>query len=219
KDITPEFERDFSRFLREHANCRLPGIGKHMKHLKRVMAIAKEQKLHHNESFRGFRAYKSTKSNKIYLTKEEMERLESLDLSSQPSVEAELDRFLLAYYFVQRFSDVTQLKRENIFIRDGQSFLQYKSVKTGQEAILPTSQKALDILEKYNYRMDFSTNQQANRELKKICALAGINEVVTEGERTLPKSQLVTTHTARRSAATNLYLQGASLTRIIHGRA
>ncbi|MCB0615462.1 MAG: tyrosine-type recombinase/integrase [Phaeodactylibacter sp.] len=50
-----------------------------------------------------------------------------------------------------------------------------------------------------------------NRELKKICALAGINEVVTEGERTLPKSQLVTTHTARRSAATNLYLEGASL--------
>lgn len=60
------------------------------------MAIAKEQKLHNNESFRGFRAYKSAKSNKIYLTKGEMERLEVLNLSSQLSVEAELDRFLLA---------------------------------------------------------------------------------------------------------------------------
>lgn len=83
--------------------------------------------------------------------------------------------FPAGYYFVQRFSDVTQLKRENIFIREGQSFLQYKSVKTGQEVILPASKKALDILEKYDYRMNYSSNQQANRELKKICALAGIN--------------------------------------------
>ncbi|MCO6488276.1 MAG: hypothetical protein J5I98_07665 [Phaeodactylibacter sp.] len=45
--------------------------------------------------------------------------------------------YVKAYYFVQRFSVVTNLKRENIFIRDGQSFLQYKSVKTGQEATSP----------------------------------------------------------------------------------
>ncbi len=211
KDITSEFERSFSSFLRDHAGCRLPGIGKHMKNLKRVMATAQKQKLHHNDAYRNFKAQKATKSQKIFLTREEIELLEALDLSRQPVLEVELDRFLLAYYFVQRFSDVTNLKRENIFIKDGQSFLQYKSVKTGQEAILPASKKALDILEKYDYRMNYSSNQQANRELKKICALAGINEVVSEGDRTLPKSQLVTTHTARRSAATNLYLEGASL--------
>lgn len=106
RNIDSEFERDFAKFLRGHAACMLPGIGKHMKHIKRIMAVAQEQKLHHNESFRGFRAYKSTKSSKIFLTKAEIERLEALDLSSQPSLEAELGRFLLSYYFIQRFSDV-----------------------------------------------------------------------------------------------------------------
>ncbi|MCB9304113.1 MAG: tyrosine-type recombinase/integrase [Lewinellaceae bacterium] len=59
--------------------------------------------------------------------------------------------------------------------------------------------------------LHFTTNQHANRELKEICALAGINQPASEGGRTLPKSQLVTTHTARRSAATNMRLEGASL--------
>ena len=210
-DITLAFERDFSSFLEEHGNCKLPGISKHIKNLKRVMGTAQEQKLHRNEAYRQFKVHRSNKSQKIYLTREEVETLEAMDLSHQPPLEIERDRFLLGYYFVQRFSDVSRLKRENIFTREGQAFLHYKSQKTGQEAILPASQKALAILEKYDYQMNFSSIQQANRELKKICALAGINEVVTEGERTLPKSQLVTTHTARRSAATNLYLEGASL--------
>jgi len=47
--------------------------------------------------------------------------------------------------------------------------------------------------------------------LKTITALAGINEATLQDGRTLPKSQFVGTHTARRSAATNLYLGGASL--------
>ena len=40
--------------------------------------------------------------------------------------------------------------------------------------------------------------------------MAGINEMV-DTDPPMLKSQLVTTHTARRSAATNLRLQGASL--------
>ncbi len=66
-------------------------------------------------------------------------------------------------------------------------------------------------MQKRHYQLDFSSNQHANRELKRITSMAGINQVVAQGERTAPKSQFVTFHTARRSAATNLRLQGASL--------
>lgn len=211
KDITMQFEKDFSIFLREHAACNLPGIGKHMKNIKRIMATAQDRHLHTNEEYKKFKAHKSSRSTKIFLTRSDIGLLEKLDLSNQPTLEAERDRFLLAYYFIQRFSDVIRLKRENVFYRDSQAFLKYNSQKTGQEAILPVSGRAMAILEKHAFRMGFSSNQQANREIKNICALAGINEVVTEGSRTLPKCQLVTTHTARRSAATNLYLEGASL--------
>ncbi len=210
-DITADFEREFASFLQQYADCSLPGISKHMKILKRVMAVAQERKLHHNEAYKKYKVHRTTKTNKIYLTEEEIAVLESLDLSGQPTLEVERDRFLVAYYFMQRFSDVTSLSRDNFFERKGRKFVRYKSQKTGQEAILPASQKAIDILERYDYNMNFSSNQQANRELKNICALAGINQTVAQGDQVLPKSRLVTTHTARRSAATNLYLEGASL--------
>ena len=41
--------------------------------------------------------------------------------------------------------------------------------------------------------------------------MAGIDEMVSEGPKRALKWKFVTTHTARRSAATNLYLQGVSL--------
>ena len=211
KDITADFERELAAFLQQYADCSLPGISKHMKILKRVMAVAQERKLHHNEAYKKYKVHRTTKTNKIYLTKEEIAALESLDLSGQPTLEVERDRFLVAYYLLQRFSDVTSLGRDNFFESNGRKFVRYKSQKTGQEAILPASQKAIDILERYDYKMNFSNNQQANRELKNICALAGINQTVAQGDQVLPKSRLVTTHTARRSAATNLYLEGASL--------
>ena len=41
--------------------------------------------------------------------------------------------------------------------------------------------------------------------------LAGVTDFVTENKVKAPKFKFVTTHTARRSAATNLYLEGADL--------
>lgn len=55
-----------------------------------------------------------------------------------------------------------------------------------------------------------------NKYLKQIGELAGLNDIVikvrskgtTRVEQRLPKYQLITTHTARRSFATNLFKKG-----------
>ena len=98
-----------------------------------------------------------------------------------------------------------------MFFQGPQAFLRLKHEKTGNEAIIPAKPSALNILQKYDYNMDYTANQVANRAMKSVAGMAGINTPAVEGGRTVPKSQLVTTHTARRSAATNLYLQGVSL--------
>lgn len=67
------------------------------------------------------------------------------------------------------------------------------------ETLLQLVQAGVDV-----FRLNFSHGSHEDH-------LAGINQVTSEGDKVLPKSQLVTTHTARRSAATNLYLEGASL--------
>ena len=67
-------------------------------------------------------------------------------------------------------------------------------------------------------------NQTLNRDLKDIAKLAEINSEIeqqmTKGGRKiiqqLPKYELVTTHTARRSFATNLYNMGVPSIDIMH---
>lgn len=61
--------------------------------------------------------------------------------------------------------------------------------------------------------MPKTTNAEANRKIKQIASMAGINTSATATENgvTAPKWTFVRTHTARRSAATNLAMGGATL--------
>jgi integrase len=211
RDITANFERKFTLHLIEHCDCQLNSVGKHIKIVKRLMKIAHEAHLHDNLAYQKFKVYKKSSRNKIYLTVKEISRLEKLDLSDSPGQERERDRFLLAYYTLLRFSDVTKVKEENLFYKDDHLYLKVVSKKTTTESIVPIKPAALEIMKKYSFKFDFTTNVHANREIKKICERAGINNPVTDGDMNVYKSQLVTFHTSRRSAATNLRLGGASL--------
>lgn len=54
-------------------------------------------------------------------------------------------------------------------------------------------------------------NAEANRKIKQIASRTGISTPVMENGVAAPKWTLVRTHTARRSAATNLAMGGATL--------
>lgn len=213
QDIDLEFYKKYIAFLKDQGYCGDIGAGNHIKVMKKLLRKAQNEGLHRNEAYKDaeFKVLKSKGSNKIYLNEEEIAQLEELDLSTQKPMERERDRFLLSYYFLLRFSDVTRIRRNMIFTRKDKQYLSIRHLKTSIDVILPVGSKAALLLEKYDYDLSFSSNQQANRRLKTICALAGINQLVSEGSRSGPKSQLVGTHTARRSAATNLCLQGISL--------
>lgn len=212
-DINMDFHRKFSTFLSEYANCGIAGIGKHIKIIKRLMNMALEEGLQTNTAHRdpAFKRFRKSGSSKIYLTTTEIEQIEGLNLSAQPALEKERDRFILSYWFLMRFSDVNRVNRSLLFQLNGKVYLRYQSIKTKVEATLPVKQSALDLMERYDYDFSFSSNVQANRELKTISAMAGLNTHASEDDRSGPKSIFVTTHTARRSAATNLYLEGVSL--------
>ncbi|MCB0633025.1 MAG: site-specific integrase [Saprospiraceae bacterium] len=211
--IDMKFYDQFTEFLKMHCNCNLPGISKHIKIIKRLMKMAMDEKLHVNTIFQdaSFKRPRTKASGKIYLTTDEIDQLEQLDLSDQPYLQRERDRFLLSYWFLMRFSDVIRVNKAMLFSLNGKRFLRYQSVKTNVETNLPVKEKAMSLMELYGFDFSFSGNVQANRELKTIAAMAGINAPTFQEGRKGPKSSFVTTHTARRSAATNLYLDGVSL--------
>ena len=212
ENIDLDFYDDFKAFLFEGGKCGMAGFGKHIKILKALMRLAMDKGLHNNTIFQHKLFKKVTvKTNKIYLTKEEIQQMEELDLSDDPSLAAERDRFLISYYFLTQYSDSVKIRKKDFFEKGGRTYLRYFQVKTGKECVIPARDAALAILEKRDYNLSGDTNQEANRKLKTISAMAGINTVVQEGDRTGPKWKFVTTHTARRSAATHLALQGVNL--------
>ncbi len=210
--INLDFYDDFKSFLIEDGKCGMAGFGKHIKILKALMRLAMDKGLHNNTIFQHKLFKKVTvKTNKIYLTKEEIKQIEDLDLSEEPSLDRERDRFLISYYFLTRYSDSVKIRKKDFFEKTGRLYLRYFQVKTDKECVVPAREAALSILEKQAYNLSGDTNQEANRKLKTICAMAEINILVQEGNRSGPKWKFVTTHTARRSAATHLALQGVNL--------
>lgn len=212
-DITIDFYNQFKRFLFANG-CGSAGFGKHVKIIKTIMRNGQDLGLHSNEAYKShlFKRPRQTKrTGKIYLTEDDIKKIEEVDLSYAEHLEKERDRFIVSYYFLMRFEDSKRISKEDIFEKKGQKYIRYKQQKTEHTCVVPVNPKALVILEKYNYKLDFATNVQANRYIKTICAAAYIDEKATEQGKTAPKWQFVTTHTARRSAATNLSLNNVSI--------
>lgn len=211
-DINLDFYENFKRFLVGGGICKTPGFDKHVKGIKKIMRLGMDRGLHSNTDFQ-HKLFKRirVKTNKIYLTVEEIEQLEALDLSNNESLNLEKDRFLISYYFLTRYSDSIRLRRKDFFEKNGKQFLRYFQQKTKKECVVPVRERAWSILERRSFDLSGDTNQEANRKLKTIAAMAGIHTQTAEGDRSGPKWQFVTTHTARRSAATHLALQGVNL--------
>ena len=68
------------------------------------------------------------------------------------------------------------------------------------------------ILERNEFKIPHITNQESNWKLKDLGSLAKINQVVTVYEhhegKIFTKIQLISTHTSRRSGATNMWRAG-----------
>ena len=209
-DFTPAFVNEFRNYLYD-LNCMESGQRQILKKIKKLLRLSRKQGLHDATEWEKISVPKEPATNKIYLTESEMQLLYDFDLSHNPALKKERDRFWLAYKFMMRYSDIVRVRHENLVSLKDKQFIVYTSSKTKIKATIPVGQKALDLLKAYDWKLDFTSNQQANRELKRIVSMAGINQIVEQDGTSAPKSQFVTFHTARRSGATNAYLSGISL--------
>lgn len=146
----------------------------------------------------------------VYLTSSEIEKIQNTVVPK--SYQKSKDLFLIGCYTAMRFSDYSQLCKANI--RGG---LIYRStVKTKKQVVIPVHPIVLEILERYDFKVPALSNSIVNRQIKEIAKLSGINDVIevakTRGSKRVSsfykKWELITTHTARRSGATNMYLAG-----------
>jgi len=212
--INFQFYSEFTKYLSQDLEMSTNTIGKYIKTLKTFLNEATERGFNENLEFRKskFKTI-SEETDTVYLTTTELKIIEEKDLSNSSGLEKVKDLFLLGCYTGLRFSDFTQIKQENII--KSKSIIQIRTQKTKEKVSIPIHPIVRKILAKYDNSIPKPfTNQIMNKYLKDIMELCEIDtstELTTTKsgktqKTTVPKYKLITTHTARRSFATNCYL-------------
>lgn len=155
---------------------------------------------------------KKTPSEQIALNETEMALIEMYEPTTQAEKEIKA-QFLCEYYSLARSCDINNFTDENIDEERG--YITYVAIKTKKTAIVPLHR---NFMRYFRSRGKERTRWFYNYTMKKICRKCGIDapvKVFYRGEeKTVPKFELVGSHTARRSAATNLAKRGVPIATI-----
>ncbi len=191
-DIDMSFYKDYVSFLETKKHYKTNTKGKHIKSLKMIMKAAFNDGIHKETGFQhsGFKTLKDDEIEMMYLNDADIEEIRTVDLTDTPQYEASRDVFLAGCYTAQRYSDYHRICSKHI--RKG--FIHLKQVKTNTDVIIPIKSELKAILSKYNNNLPYVYEQKLNLDIKAIALKAKI-ENYSE----------ITTHTARRSGATNMY--------------
>ena len=213
--INVPFYNDFVAFLNDSTHSRgqyKPNvIGKFIKNIKVFARYAYENDYTLNDDFkrREFKVFQE-KTHSIYLTEQELAAIHALEL---PKNRAQVrDCFLISCYTALRYSDISRLEPKHIDNKN--NCINITTQKTGEVLVIPIHPMVRSILERYDgCPPKMLCNQATNRMLKQICRQAGITSPINimemrggkQVEVTYEKCNLVSSHTGRRSFATNAF--------------
>ncbi|MDY6026397.1 tyrosine-type recombinase/integrase [Bergeyella zoohelcum] len=156
----------------------------------------------------------------VFTTEAEIDLLANMDLSLTEKLCRVRDVYIIQAYTGLRFSDmikVIQSPQSYYKEQDGNAYFYLKSTKTDQDLLIPLKKIVVDILVRRNFKFGKPfTLHHYNKRLKELFKSVGINETMVKyitigGERKeihLEKWKMISSHTARRSFATNAYLKG-----------
>lgn len=168
----------------------------------------------------------------IYLTEDELQALFEMKLTKIE--EKARDVFLVGCYTSQRFSDYSRIDRNCFSVNDGIVIITLTQQKTGREVSIPVlNDNLLRIFERWDYKLPAISISRLNFNMKKI--LKRLSEDVpslrrerltrmtvykgrmegrtdkqfrhtADGRVYLPRYMMVSSHTARRTGITLMYL-------------
>ncbi len=209
--IDMKFYEDFTKHL-EKKGLSVNSISVQWKHIKVIMKRSLEiDKLHSNDVYKRFERHRE-QTDSIYLTLTELDAIYNLELTGH--LDKARDYFIVGAFTGLRYSDWDRVSTSAI--KDG--VLSLRSQKTNEISHIPIHPYVQKILEKYNGTLpEKPSNQKINDYIKIVAEKAEIKETIEiktgkglKGFETFKKHELVTSHTARRSLATNLVLKGVS---------
>lgn len=163
---------------------------------------------------------KEIKVENIYLTFEDLEKIENADLNKEHLINAR-DWLIISCFIGQRVSDFMKFTSKLVREEKGIKLIEFTQKKTGKLMTVPLLPKVIEILKKRNGEFPRPISEQKyNTYIKLVCKEAKLDELVKgskkvetfEGskkyrklEDEYEKWELVSSHIGRRSFATNYY--------------
>jgi integrase len=210
-----EFYEKFRDYAFEKRNTLNNYFGKIIAGIKTFMNWSFERGYHKNLEYKKFKAIQNN-IEVIYLTKDELMKLYNFPFDSK-RLEHVRDFYCFGCFTGLRFSDIKQLKISNVF----EDYIKLNIQKTKTiDHIIPLNKFAKAILNKYIETLyeplPTISGQKFNQYIKECCKIIGIDTPTNitryignrRIDRVLPKYELITSHTARKTFVTNSLVLG-----------
>ena len=211
--INLDFFYKYTTYLKKALNLAVNTIAKDIAIIKVFMGEAVDLGYTSNMQFRHSKfSFSEEETDQVYLTEKELHELHKFQIENK-KLDQVKDLFVFGAWVGLRFSDFSNIKPENIVDIEGEYFIRTITQKTKELVIIPTNPVILEIFNKYQQNSNklpkTLSNQKFNDYIKEVCKLAGLTG---KGRLTSKPDvmlwEAISSHTARRSFATNYYLQG-----------
>ena len=236
QDLDLKFHKKYSAFLISE-NYSPNTIGTRFKEIKALVAKAHAEGVTDLELGRSFKGNNNRSDEDSFaLSRDDVQKLTDVELKFLPQgFQTARDLFLVGVWTAQRVSDYSSIKPENIetetvkvvegdrIVTKIKRTIVLRQQKTGARVQIPVGTELGKILDKYNCVLPTISEAQLNKLIKEVAKLAGLTdpvEVVTNkgGFKVTdykPKAERITSHCARRTGCTLMYLSGMHETDIM----
>ncbi|AZQ61728.1 hypothetical protein EI427_05610 [Flammeovirga pectinis] len=204
-------------YLYQDAKLNKQTTAKYLGLFKTFLNWCKERKLTTNEDHKLFKLTHQPDTLKPVLIDLDLNKIRSTVLEHEYLQNAR-QLLLLSTLTGLRYSDYSKINESHIRVsNDGSKYLTIRQTKTNEAIEVPLTLEAEKIIQELlEGKIHSITNQSLNKYVKEVCKLAGIDELFEVHEfkgnfttsKKVPKYELITTHTGRRTFATNLLLKG-----------
>lgn len=213
-DLSPELIERFKNWLLKDKKYSVNHAGKSLAFLKSVSKDATKLGVSVHPNASKIEAFTESNENRhiVTLSFNELDSIEKIHLEREALKNAR-KWLLIGCELGQRGEDLLNIKSSDIREIDGNSILDVFQQKGRKHVSIPITARAKRVLEK-GFPEKIAL-QNLNDYIKDVCEAAGINELMqgkkydSKTQRKVlgkyPKYELVTSHTCRRSFATNYY--------------
>ena len=178
EDLTPPKLKAWDEWLREDGTRSDPAVHNYHKRTKPYVRLAYEKGIIEKEPYSMCHFPRGKSKERRPLTETELKRLREAEL---PEKEARVrDLFIFAAYTGLAFCDVMEFNFKTMAEQSGDMFfIDGSRLKTGTNFFTPILPPAMEVLQRYDFKLPKISNQKANDYLHIIESRLGIKKSMT----------------------------------------